>query len=369
MDQKPNDKATAPPPQHRDGPFEGRNVARATIGEAIVEFLPELTQADLRVLLVHLLRFNGSAGSSYPGTASVARMTGLGESSVRRARRKLCGLGLMQVHTPARGASSARYSMDECLRMSDSYRNARAPATLPEAMEDAAAGGATENLPPGAAQGGAGGVSAAAASGQPEKPAHGDTAARMAAWLANRAGMSAPSANQVEILRKFMAQNADRLAGKIDNQQWCDTMRARAVDFMSKSERRLGLMKAWVSQAEAELNQETAQAAGGPVKFDSSGNVLLHGEERMAFERREREIQKLRSEIGFYDQQAGELDAIAKQYERLKPSAVPAGMTKGEMVKTQEEAAQDARNSAAEARAMLKALENEREAQCQTPGK
>ena len=296
-EKRPDNPPESPAPRAVDHVFESGNVARAVLGEAIVEFLPSLEKADLRVLLIHLLRFNGAPGSSYPQTNSVARMTGLSERSVRRARERLVDFGLMRVEAPAHGQLSGKYSVDQCVRFSDSYRKKRVdstpadvvqeslftrppapgsdsspghgrPTTRPRASDYPATGvrhkeqhkeqqettpkprGLFEELPVGSDS-----PPANATETPPESFAE-----SLGRWLSREVHEFA-SENQLDKIRAFVKQYGESHSEALRDPAFCREVITSAKEFQGKADRKIGFLHAWAIRATAILEQSQKEEA------------------------------------------------------------------------------------------------------------
>lgn len=332
---KPNISFQIPDGHPADSTFERSNVARAMLGESIVEFLPELEKSDLRVLLIHLLRFNGSPGSSYPSTASVARMAGLSDRSVRRARERLVGFGLLVLTKPAHGRDVGRYSVDECVRFSASYRLRREDSTPEQIAEDdlftrppmtgeAELAGhprpatrppmtgnpATHDRPKEQQkeQQKATRPPASLFDPTPAPPvvsAHGATAPKPLGF-AEELGRSLcrsvalfATENQLDKMRAFVAKYDARHGALLRNQAFQETTAATANQFQAKADRKVGFLHAWIICATSALEAiekkeaskaEKQKAAATKVRGDIISAILFsetereHARERLAKE-------------------------------------------------------------------------------------
>lgn len=331
----PNQPNFFPDPAPADSHFEGSNVARAMLGESIVDFLPELEKSDLRVLLIHLLRFNGSPGSSYPSTASVARMAGLSPRSVRRARERLVSFGLLVLHQPAKGRDVGRYSVDECVRFSESYRLKRADSTAADVAEDDEA-----TRSPMTAEGNLDGrprpatrspmaanpvthdrlkeqhkeqqkATPAAASLFDQAPpppvdhANGvdrgkpkSFADELGRWLCREVAQFATE-NQLDKIRGFVHKHEAKHGPLLRDSEWCRAIVAEAQEFQAKADSKVGFLNAWVIRATAALDskqkEEAKKAANKTAEVSKRRGALMsayqfseteasHARERLAAE-------------------------------------------------------------------------------------
>lgn len=287
--------------------FEEVNVARAVFGEAIVEHLPELGKADLRVLIVHLLRFNGAPGSSYPSTPSVAAMTGLADRSVRRARENLVERGLLLVHTEANGRSPGRYSVDACVRFSEAYRARRQDSTEEEVEKEGLAGQGRpstrteasaspdasvplkeqqkeqQNSTPAEPTEPRPGTSEGEGEGSPE--GFGGSLAR---WLCSEAETPPPSERQTAYVVGIVRTYRLRFREQLLDQDWCRARLEEAREFQADAKTEIGLLHAWSVKAAADL--EKRQRAAAPTK-----RKKMTVEEREAGQKRNAEISAIRA--------------------------------------------------------------------------
>lgn len=290
--------------------YEGTNVALAVVGEAIIDHLPELTASELKVFMVYALRFNGTAGSAFPGNDSVAEMTGLNRTTVQRARAGLVEKKLLSMEKPSDRRTPARFSVDECKRFSDIYRKKRGDSEGPhsDTPQDVGAAPSQPLTESGAAFPSHEGPHPRGPKEQPERtnssssesvptdsrteppkpvepePLRGEEdghsqneikgkpafAAALGSWICSQANAAPPSRAQSEKFRAAVENWLPAHEAKLRDQGWCDTIRARAQDFASKSEKGLGLLAAFIAEAERDLAKDRSTGDLNTVSGNAS---------------------------------------------------------------------------------------------------